>query len=632
MQFAAGVLYLAMLNKDDIDRIEVVRGASAAAIYGSGANGGVILVFTKKGRTNKTTVDVRTSAGFQNSPYVKRPFQQNHSIEISQGIKNFSYAIGGNYRTQQDYLPHGSLTTTSAYANFSYNIGKFNIELNNSYNTARMLNSWNSVYDDIPDPYKFFILDKSPAYYKNHTDVYTGVVALRTIYKPTDWWTHDLVLGYTKNKYPGYTDNSVLNDTALISFYTVNGRGLYFSNFTNNDFTKNLRYANTISINKPGDRFSTNILSGFEYSKYEKALTGSYMCIKYARNTGFRYQPFTYDANDPLLSYPVENKSVFLQLSPTIRDKYFFVAAIRYNASNIATAALNPKIGFTTNFSSGGFIFKPRINYGIGITSPPYSAKHPRINNNPNVTYLANPDIKQQDQRGPEIAIEAYSKNDKFKAEIIRYDNVVTNGFIFQSINRPITGYPRHVDYIWINTGKYTNKGWEFSASYHLGNFKISGNYSIIKSVYVDSFDNYGKVYLKGDKVPYSPGYSGGLSLNYSFPKLFGKADPLSATVSLVSSGKMYALDYYNYYLESSKIDPNGPDPYPDYDSFYYTTPAITKFNFDLEYQFHPMVKFFVQAENFTNNTTPDWDRSKPVSGASWMFGMKLNFMKSNNR
>ena len=633
VQFAAGVHYLAMLNKDNVDRIEVVRGASAAAIYGSGANGGVILIFTKKGRTDKTTIDVTTSAGFQNSPYVKRPFQQSHNIEISQGIKNFGYSIGGNYRTQQDYLPHGSLTATSTYANFRYRTGKFNFELNSSYNTARMLNSWKSVYDDIPDPYKYFLLEKTVAYYKNHTDVNTGTVALHTTFKPTPWWTHDLVIGYTKNQYPAYTDGSVLSDTALLRYYTVNGNGLYFVNINNNDYTKNLRYANTISLNNRGNTFRINILSGFEYSKYDTRYNATNMSVKYARNTGYRYQPYVYDANDPLLNHAIENSSGFLQLAPSIKDKYFFVAAVRYNASNVSKPAFNPRVGFTASFNAGGFILKPRINYGIGISSPPYAAKHPRANTSgsPNVTYLANPDIKQQDQRGPEYALEVYSNDGKIKAEIIRYDNVVTNGFLFQTIKRPITGYPRHVDVIWINTGKYTNKGWEFSASYGYSNFKVSGNYSVIKSVYVDSFNNYGKVYFKGDKVAYSPGYSGGLFLNYNCPKIFGKADRFSATVGMVSSGKMYAHDYYAYSVASSKIDPNGPDPYPDYDSFYITTPGITKFNFSVEYQFHPLLKCFVQAENFTNNTTPDWDRSKPVSGASWLFGMKLNFIRNKN-
>jgi len=41
---------IADLNLNDIDRIEVLKGASAAAMYGSRASNGVILITTKRGR------------------------------------------------------------------------------------------------------------------------------------------------------------------------------------------------------------------------------------------------------------------------------------------------------------------------------------------------------------------------------------------------------------------------------------------------------------------------------------------------------------------------------------------------------------------------------------------------------
>ncbi|MEM6864142.1 MAG: carboxypeptidase-like regulatory domain-containing protein, partial [Bacteroidota bacterium] len=39
------------LNPNDIERIEIIKGAAAAAIYGSRASNGVVQIFTKKGRT-----------------------------------------------------------------------------------------------------------------------------------------------------------------------------------------------------------------------------------------------------------------------------------------------------------------------------------------------------------------------------------------------------------------------------------------------------------------------------------------------------------------------------------------------------------------------------------------------------
>jgi TonB-linked SusC/RagA family outer membrane protein len=54
---------IADLNPDDIESIEVLKGASAAAIYGARANAGVIVITTKKGKSGETKVDFNQSFG-----------------------------------------------------------------------------------------------------------------------------------------------------------------------------------------------------------------------------------------------------------------------------------------------------------------------------------------------------------------------------------------------------------------------------------------------------------------------------------------------------------------------------------------------------------------------------------------
>ncbi len=48
------------LSPADIDRIEIIKGAAAAAIYGSRANNGVVQIFTKKGKEGKPQFSVST--------------------------------------------------------------------------------------------------------------------------------------------------------------------------------------------------------------------------------------------------------------------------------------------------------------------------------------------------------------------------------------------------------------------------------------------------------------------------------------------------------------------------------------------------------------------------------------------
>ncbi|GEO09143.1 SusC/RagA family TonB-linked outer membrane protein [Segetibacter aerophilus] len=55
---------IADINPQDIENIEILKGPSAAAIYGTRANAGVILITTKKGRAGKLTVNFGQDVGF----------------------------------------------------------------------------------------------------------------------------------------------------------------------------------------------------------------------------------------------------------------------------------------------------------------------------------------------------------------------------------------------------------------------------------------------------------------------------------------------------------------------------------------------------------------------------------------
>ncbi len=52
-----GVNRIADINPDDIESVEVLKGASASAIYGSKASAGVVVITTKRGTTREAQVD-----------------------------------------------------------------------------------------------------------------------------------------------------------------------------------------------------------------------------------------------------------------------------------------------------------------------------------------------------------------------------------------------------------------------------------------------------------------------------------------------------------------------------------------------------------------------------------------------
>ena len=54
---------LSEVNSEDIESIEVLKDAASTAIYGARANGGVILITTKKGKSGRTSINYKTKMG-----------------------------------------------------------------------------------------------------------------------------------------------------------------------------------------------------------------------------------------------------------------------------------------------------------------------------------------------------------------------------------------------------------------------------------------------------------------------------------------------------------------------------------------------------------------------------------------
>jgi TonB-dependent starch-binding outer membrane protein SusC len=72
---------LADLNPADIERVEIIRGAAAAALYGSRANNGIVQIFTKKGSIGKPRFTLSSRLGSnelrEQQPFNLYPFDIN---------------------------------------------------------------------------------------------------------------------------------------------------------------------------------------------------------------------------------------------------------------------------------------------------------------------------------------------------------------------------------------------------------------------------------------------------------------------------------------------------------------------------------------------------------------------------
>ena len=77
---------LADIASEDIERIEVVKGAAASSLYGSNGANGVVQIFTKRGNSladGALRVSMRTEAGVSSMPR-RMQFSKSHYFEIEQ--------------------------------------------------------------------------------------------------------------------------------------------------------------------------------------------------------------------------------------------------------------------------------------------------------------------------------------------------------------------------------------------------------------------------------------------------------------------------------------------------------------------------------------------------------------------
>ncbi|NOX37036.1 MAG: SusC/RagA family TonB-linked outer membrane protein [Calditrichaeota bacterium] len=121
---------IADINPNDIESIEVLKGASAAAIYGSKATNGVIIITTKRGVPGKTRIDISQRFGY-NSLLKKigtRRFTADAALEAygQQGLDIYNQN-GGIYIDYEDemYGERGFLSETSVSLRGGSNKSRF---------------------------------------------------------------------------------------------------------------------------------------------------------------------------------------------------------------------------------------------------------------------------------------------------------------------------------------------------------------------------------------------------------------------------------------------------------------------------------------------------------------------------
>src|SRR5512133_514472 len=94
--------YLNSVNPNDIENVNVLKGASAAALYGNDASNGVLVVTTKRGDKGKLTVKISNITTFEQVSYLpnlQTRFGGGSSETTSNSDPNYTMWIGPDRNT-----------------------------------------------------------------------------------------------------------------------------------------------------------------------------------------------------------------------------------------------------------------------------------------------------------------------------------------------------------------------------------------------------------------------------------------------------------------------------------------------------------------------------------------------------
>lgn len=166
------------INPADIESVEVIKGASAAAIYGSRASNGVVQIFTKKGKSGKPRISFSTSVKVNSlrkkieenlEPYVfedvndasnstlipaERVEMQDYIFSTGYGSENNLSASGGNNDTKYyfsgSYLTNEGIITNSGFQRYTSRLNVDQI-INNWLSASIGMGYSNSISKEIPN-------------------------------------------------------------------------------------------------------------------------------------------------------------------------------------------------------------------------------------------------------------------------------------------------------------------------------------------------------------------------------------------------------------------------------------------------------------------------------------------------
>ena len=317
---------LNFINPNDISGIEILKDASATAIYGSRGANGVVIITTKRGQTGTPQLDITASSGISNvlkklevldgneyrqalkdynltggdygktvdawDAIARTAVTQNYNVAIGGGNENGRYRISAGYLDQQGVIETSELKKFTSNFNSSFKFlesRKLGLDINvlvtqtnediapvSSYvgftgNVIAQALQWNPTFQLRESDGSLAVYPvggttinplASLEYYKDRANVNTVLASISPSYKITKELEYKFI--YSVNRQVGVRKGMA---NRLLNLQGIQDRGYAF---IGNDERTNQQITNTLSFNKQvTSSLNVNAVVGHEWLTYD---------------------------------------------------------------------------------------------------------------------------------------------------------------------------------------------------------------------------------------------------------------------------------------------------------------------------------------------------------------------------
>src|SRR2546423_5569155 len=219
-----GASPLADIDPGDVDRVEVVRGAAAATLYGSGAAAGVIEIFTEHGTAGKAAFTVQTTQGINwmrpwgsdvrpllnMEPWLKKAYGHSEALSVSGGGGQARYYLSSAFGDKDGVLPQDHERRYSMRGNVTLQpLTSLTLQWNSfvSKNDLAMSPDGNGAESIFFNVYRSPVTSLGEATPENIAKLLTRtttqtddrlIVSASATWVPVGWMSHKFTFGYDR--------------------------------------------------------------------------------------------------------------------------------------------------------------------------------------------------------------------------------------------------------------------------------------------------------------------------------------------------------------------------------------------------------------------------------------------------